>query len=93
MRGQPGPRLAPEAETHRGRRGGRQEGGGEALEVRQHEHEGTEVASGIVKFSSEDASPTVFFTEFFNISARVIGTFDAVFNRFLTTSFSLLFIH
>ena len=38
-------------------------------------------------------APLFFFTEFFNISARVIGTFDAVFNRFLTTSFSLLFIH
>ena len=32
VRGQPGPRLDPEAGTHRGRRGGRQEGGGEALQ-------------------------------------------------------------
>ena len=29
---------------------------------------------GIVKFSSTDASPNVFVTEFFNIFARVIST-------------------
>lgn len=48
------------------------------------EPEVTEIDSGIVKFSSADASLTVFVTDFFNISAEVIGTFDAVFDRLLT---------
>ena len=47
------------------------------------EHEVTEVASGIIKFSSVDTRLTVFVTDFFNVSAEVIGTFDAVFDRFL----------
>jgi len=45
------------------------------------EPEVTEIASGIVKFSSADASLTVFVTDFFNVSAEVIGNFDAVFDR------------
>ena len=46
------------------------------------EHEVTEVASRIIKFSSVDTRLTVFVSDFFNVSAEVIGIFDAVFDRF-----------
>ena len=53
------------------------------------EPEVTELDSGIIKFSSADASLTVFVTDFFNVSPELIGNFDAVFDRFLTKSFTL----
>ena len=51
------------------------------------EPEVLEMASGIIKFSSADASLTVFVTDFFNVSQELIGNFDAVFDRFLTKYF------
>ena len=47
------------------------------------EHNVTEMGSGIVRFSSVDTNLTVFVTDFFNVSKEVIGTFDAVFDRYV----------
>ena len=47
------------------------------------EHNVTEMGSGIVRFSSVDNKLTVFVTDFFNVSKEVIGTFDAVFDRYV----------